>query len=149
MIHLDHLSNASQFTWSLATAGVSAIAALTAQVYADALPAMGGFERLLDLGFAGVFILALLWGMRVQWNQRLADKTAAEAREDAAAKAVEAREEKLIKIIEGKEARMASLEKEVRDVLVTTVTQSAANQTEMLQLMRRREHRDLSHEPPA
>ena len=70
-------------------------------------------ERILDLGFAGVFIIALIYGIRIVWVSKLeSDK------------------------------KHDELEKQVREGLMEDLKEANKTRAEMIDLMRRKESRD-------
>lgn len=111
IVHLETTALTVKAAWAFGTAGVSAVVAIGSRLFADALPP--GSERLLDLGFAGIFILALLYGMRVLWLSKMES-----------------------------DAKLADLEKEVRCGLLEDLRAAKASRAEMIDLMRRKENRD-------
>ena len=111
---MQHLEHASAAVVAFATAGASAIAALTGRVIGATVDLPVGLERLMDLGFAGVFIAALIYGIRIVWVSKLeSDK-----KHDA-------------------------LEKEIRDGLIEDLKEASRTRNEMVQIMRRKETRDV------
>lgn len=127
--HLESAAVSAKAAWAFGTAGFSALGALGSRLLGDSMPP--GTERLLDLGFAGIFILALLWGMRVQWLQRIADQAKADTRE-----------EKLIALVNEKEKRMNELEREFREGLRNDLQSAEASRREMIELMKGQRDRD-------
>lgn len=108
---IENAALAVKAGWAFGAAGASALVAIGTRIFADALPP--GSERLLDLGFAGIFIIALLYGMRTLWlSKQESDK------------------------------KLAELEKEVRDGLLEDLRAANASRAEMIDLMRRKESRD-------
>ena len=107
----DHLASV---VGAFATAGVAAIGAIGSRVLGATIELPKGFERLLDLGFAGVFIAALIYGLRIVWAAKLeSDK------------------------------KHDDLEKEIRTRLMAEIEQGNKSRAEMIDLMRRKESRDL------
>lgn len=91
--------------WSFGTAALSAFGAIASRLLADALPP--GTERLIDLGFAGIFIISLLYCVRVLWLSKL----------DALKK-------------------HAELEKEVRDGLLQDLREANKGRIEMIEALK-------------
>ncbi len=111
--HFESAALTLKATVAFGTCGISALGAIGSRLLADALPP--GSERLLDLGFAGIFILALLYGMRVLWLSKV----------DA-------------------ENKLAALEKEVREGMRADMQEAQATRQKMVDLMERRENRDTA-----
>lgn len=111
---MHHIETASAAVWAFATAGASAIGALGSRLVGATIDLPVGLERVLDLGFAGVFIAALIYGIRIVWISKLeSDK------------------------------KHDTLEKEIRDGLVEDLKEANRTRAEMIQLMRRKENRDM------
>lgn len=109
-----HIETATTAVVAFATAGASAIGALASRVVGATIDLPPGMERILDLGFAGVFILALIYGIRIVWVSKLeSDK------------------------------KHDTLEKEIRDGLIEDLKEANRTRAEMVQLMRRKENRDM------
>ena len=125
MHHIEHSTAAIQAAWAWGVAGVSAIGGV-AHRYLGQSSTAPGTVKLIDAGFAGLFILALIWANIMQWRQRIADATIAQA-------AIEKRDEKL-----------DQLEKEVRESLLADLRQANSARHQMIDLMKRQEGRDLS-----
>ncbi len=111
--HFESAALTLKAGWAFGTAGVSAMGAIGSRLLGDALPP--GSERLLDLGFAGIFIAALLYGMRVLWLSKVAA-----------------------------EDKLAALEKEVRDGLRADMRDAQNSRAKMIDLMERKEDRDTA-----
>lgn len=123
MQHIEHSTAAIQAVWAWGVAGFSAMGAVAHRYLGQSITPPGT-EKLVDAGFAGLFILALIWANIMQWRQRIADaKTAQEA-------------------IEKRDAKLDQLEKEVRESLLTDLRNANATRHEMIDLMRRKENRD-------
>ena len=123
-MHLETASSAAQVLIAYSLAGFSAIAAVCHRLIGDTLPLPPGSEKLIDAGFAGLFILALLWGNIAQWRQRQTDsKTFQDA--------LNVRDEKL-----------EALEREVRISLLTDLREANTSRHQMIALMQRKENRD-------
>jgi hypothetical protein len=113
MSHLETAAMTAKAAFAFGTAGISAVGAIGSRLFADALPP--GSERLLDLGFAGIFIAALLYGMRIIWLSKLeSDK------------------------------KHDTLEKEIREGLIADLKEANKTRSEMIELMRRKETRDTN-----
>lgn len=123
--HLETTACAAQAIWAYAIAGASAIGAVGHR-YIGQTFTPPGTEKLIDAGFAGLFILALLWANIAQWRQRIADAKTAQA------------------ALDDRDAKLATLEKEVRESLLTDLRAANATRHEMIDLMRRKENRDTS-----
>ena len=109
--HLETAALTLKAAWAFGTAGAAALGALATTILGDSLPP--GSERLLDLGFAGLFILALLYALRIVWMAKLeSDK------------------------------KYDDLEKEIRETLANDVKEANRTRAEMVELMRRKEDRD-------
>jgi hypothetical protein len=104
MTHTDHIATAIP---AFATAGTAAIGALGSRVLGATVELPGGLERLLDLGFAGVFIAALIYGMRAVWASK-----------------------------HESERKHEELEKEIRERLLNELEQANRTRAELIQLMR-------------
>ena len=112
MNHFESATVAAKAVWAFGAAGASALGAVASTIASDALPP--GSERLLDFGFAGIFIIALIYGIRIVWISKLeSDK------------------------------KHDTLEKEIRDGLIQDLREANKTRAEMVQLMRRRENRDI------
>lgn len=74
-----------------------------------------GTERLLDFGFAGVFVVSLIYALKIERQSR-----------------------------ELLQKKYDVLEKEVRDALVSDLKEANRSRNEMIELMRRKEGRDLN-----
>lgn len=120
---IEHAASAAQSVWAYSIAGASAIGGVAHRYLGQSLTPPGT-EKLIDAGFAGLFILALLWANIAQWRQRIADAKSAQ-------EAIDKRDEKL-----------DQLEKEVRESLLTDLRNANATRHEMIDLMRRKENRD-------
>ncbi|MFM2242973.1 MAG: hypothetical protein RLZ97_1828 [Verrucomicrobiota bacterium] len=108
----DHLTNAVP---AFVTAGAAAIGAIGSRILGATNPLPAGLERLLDLGFAGIFIAALIYGLRIVWAAKLdADK------------------------------KHDELEREIRTRLMAEIEQANKSRAEMIDLMRRKESRDTA-----
>jgi len=108
-----HIETATSAAVAFATAGASAIGALASRVLGSTINLPPGMERILDLGFAGVFILALIYGLRIVWVSKLeSDK------------------------------KHDELEKQVREGLMEDLKEANKTRAEMIDLMRRKESRD-------
>lgn len=105
-----------KLAWSFGTAGVAAFGAIGSRLLADSFPP--GSERLLDLGFAGIFIMALLWALKIVWQSRANDIS------------------NLVQKLDMKDARIAALEKEMRDGLRQDLQEATASRREMIHLMK-------------
>ena len=111
MQHFESAAYTIKAGWAFGTAGASALGAIASTIASDVLPA--GSERLLDFGFAGIFIIALIYGIRIVWLSKL-----------------------------DSDRKHDALEKEVRDALMSDLKEANQTRTEMIQLMRRKESRD-------
>lgn len=108
--HLDTLASAFN---AFATAGFAAFGAIASRTIGASVELPAGLERVLDLGFAGVFIAALIYGLRIVWVSKLeSDK------------------------------KHDDLEKEIRTRLMAEIEQGNKSRAEMIDLMRRKESRD-------
>jgi len=108
----DHLASA---VTAFATAGAAAIGALSSRILGASVELPAGLERVLDLGFAGVFIAALIYGLRIVWTSKLES-----------------------------DRKHDELEREVRTRLMAEIEQANKSRAEMIDLMRRKESRDTA-----
>jgi hypothetical protein len=104
MTPTDHLATAIP---AFATAGTAAIGALGSRVLGATVELPGGLERLLDLGFAGVFIAALIYGLRAVWASK-----------------------------HESDRKHEELEKEIRDRLMEELERANRTRSELLEIMR-------------
>jgi hypothetical protein len=104
MTPTDHLATAIP---AFATAGTAAIGALGSRVLGATVELPGGLERLLDLGFAGVFIAALIYGLKAVWASK-----------------------------HESERKHEELEKEIRDRLMEELERANRTRSELLEIMR-------------
>jgi len=104
MTPTDHLATAIP---AFATAGTAAIGALGSRVLGATVELPGGLERLLDLGFAGVFITALIYGLRAVWSSK-----------------------------QESDRKHDDLEREIRTRLMAELEQANKSRAELIQLMR-------------
>lgn len=104
MTPTDHLATAIP---AFATAGTAAIGALGSRVLGATVELPGGLERLLDLGFAGVFIAALIYGLRAVWASK-----------------------------HESERKHEELEKEIRERLMEELERANRTRSELLEIMR-------------
>lgn len=113
--HLETATAAAKIGWAFGTAGLSAFGALTSRFLGATIDLPLGLERVLDLGFAGVFIAALIYGIRIVWVSKLeSDK------------------------------KHDELERQVREGLMKDLQEANRARGEMIELMRRKENRDTT-----
>jgi hypothetical protein len=122
-MHIEHSTNAIQTVWAYGLAGVSAVGGVLHRLIGQTITPPGT-EKLVDAGFAGLFILALLWANIMQWRQRIADAKVYQA------------------ALDERDRRMSELEKTFRDSYVAELKAGNATRAEMIALMRRRDDRD-------
>jgi hypothetical protein len=103
----------TQEGFAYATAFVSAIAWVASSLIGEMI--LPGTERLLDFGFAGVFVVSLIYALKIERQSR-----------------------------ESLQKKYDVLEKEVRDALVSDLKEANRSRNEMIELMRRKEGRDLN-----
>ena len=113
MHHIEATTLAVKAAIGFAVAGASALGAIASATVGDSLPPWT--ERILDVGFAGVFIVALIYALRMERMARIKSDEKCDA-----------------------------LEREIRDELKAELKAGNEARREMVQLMRRKESRDIS-----
>lgn len=103
----------TQEGFAYAMAFVSATAWVASSLIGEMI--LPGTERLLDFGFAGVFVVSLIYALKIERQSR-----------------------------ELLQKKYDVLEKEVRDALVSDLKEANRSRNEMIELMRRKEGRDLN-----
>lgn len=117
---VEHVAAGVKTAIAFGVAGVSSATVLIADLTGAGVPAWAA--RLLDYGMAGLFILALIYAIKV-------------LRADAAVLRAD---------LEKKDGKIESLEKEIRDGLRRDLQDAHSSRQEMIRLMRKGDEREES-----